>query len=257
VFLTSYAFVPAVFTNTGPIALISPLTLVVRDLTGEALSLGDLAFATLPATATGLVLFGFGAGLYREEDMFTQRPVPLKFLDALAGRVHRLRSVALVVALLLPFVFVAELLAVALLFALPVGLSIPVILVMVALIEEAAKSLPVWAGLAHDRFPREARTLLAAGVLAGGGFFVAEKFTLIAQLVGLPEVQVGRAALETSGAGALTLLAFLLAPLALHTVTAAASALGMTRGRWGYVGGYLVAVAIHLAYNLTVVSRLA
>ncbi len=36
VFLTAYTFVPAIFTQVTPIALISPLTLVVRDLTGQA-----------------------------------------------------------------------------------------------------------------------------------------------------------------------------------------------------------------------------
>jgi len=259
VFLTSYAFVPAVFTNTGPIALISPLTLVVRDLTGEALSAGELAFATLPATVTGLVLFGFGAGLYREEDMFTQRPISLKFLDALAGRIRRRRSVVLVVALLLPFVFVAELLAVAVLFALPVSVSVPAVLVAVALTEEAAKSLPVYAGLAHDRYGSDVRGLAVAGVLAGVGFFLAEKLTLIAQLVGLPELRVGRAALETTGAatGTLLVVGFLLAPLVLHVVTATLSAAGMSRGRVGYLVGYLLAVGVHLAYNLTVVSGLA
>jgi ABC-type Na+ efflux pump permease subunit len=259
VFLTSYAFVPAVFTNTGPIALISPLTLVVRDLTGEALSAGELAFATLPATVTGLVLFGFGAGLYREEDMFTQRPISLKFLDALAGRIRRRRSVVLVVALLLPFVFVAELLAVAVLFALPVSVSVPAVLVAVALTEEAAKSLPVYAGLAHDRYGSDVRGLAVAGVLAGVGFVLAEKFTLIAQRVGLPELRVGRAALETTGAatGTLLVVGFLLAPLVLHVVTATLSAAGMSRGRVGYLVGYLLAVGVHLAYNLTVVSGLA
>jgi len=259
VFLTAYAFVPAVFTNTGPIALISPLTLIVRDLTGEGLALGEIAFATLPATATGLVVFGFGTGLYREEDMFTQRPVPLKFLDALAGRIRSPRSVGLVVALLLPFVFVAELLAVAVLFALPVAVSVPAILVAVAAIEEAAKSLPVYAGLVHGRYDDRPATLAAVGVLAGVGFFLAEKLTLVAQLVGLPELRLGRAALGTTGVGAgpLVLVGFLLAPLVLHTVTAVLSGLGMTRGRRGYLVGYLAAVGVHLAYNLTVVSRLA
>ncbi|ELZ39724.1 ABC transporter permease subunit, partial [Halorubrum tebenquichense] len=36
VLLTTYAFVPAIFTNVTPVALVSPLTLVVFDLQGEA-----------------------------------------------------------------------------------------------------------------------------------------------------------------------------------------------------------------------------
>ncbi len=261
VLLTSFAFVPAVFTNTDAIALISPLTLVVRDLGGEALPVGDIAFATLPATLTGAGLFALGAGLYREEDMFTQRPVHLKLLDALAGRVRRLRSLPLVVALLLPFVFVAELAVVALLFA--VARTFPTatlvaLLVAVALIEEAAKSLPVYAGYVHARYERTLRTGVVAGALAGVGFFVAEKGLLAAQVVGLGQLPLGQATIGTAGGavGGALAAALLLAPLALHTVTAALSAVGGTYGRRGYAIGYLTAVAVHVAYNLTVVIAL-
>jgi ABC-type Na+ efflux pump permease subunit len=261
VLLTSFAFVPAVFTNTDAIALISPLTLVVRDLGGEALGLGEIAFATLPATLTGLALFGLGAGLYREEDLFTQRPVHLKFLDALAGRVHRLRSLPLVVALLLPFVFVAELAVVATLFA--VGRTFPTatlvaLLVAISLIEEAAKSLPVYAGYAHARYERTLRTGVIAGALAGLGFFLAEKGLLVAQVVGFGDIPLGQATLSTAGApvGGALALALLLAPLALHTVTAGLSAVGGVYGPRGYAVGYLAAVVVHVLYNLTVVMTL-
>jgi len=261
VLLTSFAFVPAVFTNTDAVALISPLTLVVRDLGGEALPLADVAFATLPATLTGGALFALGAGLYREEDMFTQRPVHLKLLDALAGRVARLRSLPLVVALLLPFVFVAELAVVAMLFA--VAQTFPTatlvaLLVAVALVEEAAKSLPVYAGYVHGRYERTLRTGLVAGALAGLGFFLAEKGLLAAQVVGLGQLPLGRATIGTAGGavGGVLAVALLLAPLALHTVTAALSAVGGSYGRRGYAVGYLAAVAVHVAYNLTVVIAL-
>ncbi|ODR83431.1 ABC transporter permease, partial [Haladaptatus sp. W1] len=134
VFLTSYAFVPSVFTDVHPIASISPLSLVVRVLQGESVALGQYAFSTLPLFLTAGVLFALGAGVYREEDMFTQRPVTLKALDALDSQLHGMRSVAKCSALSIPFVFVAELLAVALLFALPVDLSIPVLLLAIAFI---------------------------------------------------------------------------------------------------------------------------
>ena len=261
VLLTSFAFVPAVFTNTDAVALISPLTLVVRDLAGEALPLTDVAFATLPATLTGAALFALGAGLYREEDMFTQRPVHLKLLDALAGRVRRLRSLPLVVALLLPFVFVAELAVVATLFA--VARTFPTatlvaLLVAISLIEEAAKSLPVYAGYVHARYERTLRTGLYAGALAGLGFFLAEKGLLAAQVVGFGDIPLGRATIGPAGGavGGVLAVGLLLAPLALHTVTAALSAVGGSYGRRGYAVGYLGAVLVHVAYNLTVVMAL-
>lgn len=255
VLLMTFAFVPAIFTDVGSVALISPLTLVVRDLTGAGVDAGGLAFALLPTTLTALLLFALGTGVYREEDMFTQRPVHLKALDALAARIGGTRSLTFVVAALIPFVFVAELLAVALLFALPGGLSLVLLLTAVAVIEELAKSLPVYAGLLHGRYERTVRVALVAGAFAGLGFFLAEKLTLIVQLVGLPEqVPAGSATFQTgANAGPLVAGVLLLAPLALHVVTTALSALGATRSRDGYALGLTAAILVHIVYNLSVV----
>ncbi|WP_226012918.1 PrsW family intramembrane metalloprotease [Halomicrobium salinisoli] len=268
--LTSYAFVPAIFTDVTPIALISPLTVVVRDLQGQAVGLGGMAFSTAPPTLTAIALFGLGAGLYREEDMFTQRPIPLKVLDALSGRIASKWSAAKLSVILLPFVFVAELVAVAVLFplvergiVLPViGIEIvvPLLLAAVVVIEEVAKSLHLYAGFESGRYDRSLRTALVVGALSGLGFFVAEKFVAVAQLVGLQEITAGRAALATglvpSGLDPLATAGLLLAPLALHVVTAAVSALGARRDRRAYAAALGAAMAIHFAYNYTVVVTL-
>jgi len=257
--LTSYAFVPAIFTDVTPIALISPLTLVVRDLQGQAITAGQFAFSTLPPTLTAVVLFGLGAGLYREEDMFTQRPIPLKVLDALAGRIKRKRHVPMLTAALMPFVLVAELVVVAMLFALGEA-SIPIILVSVAVIEEVAKSLHVYAGYVHARFEAGLRTSLVVGCLSGLGFFVGEKLALIAQLVNLPDLPAGRAALNSQAplnTGlplGLVVAGLLLAPLVLHAVTASISAVGASRSKRSYALALVVAVCVHIVYNLTVVG---
>jgi ABC-type Na+ efflux pump permease subunit len=260
-FLTSYAFVPAVFTDVTPIALISPLTLVVRDLKGVGITLGQYAFSTGPVLFSAGVLFLVGAGVYREEDMFTQRPVPLKFLDALDARLSGRLSVFVVTALSIPFVFVAELLAIAVLFALPVGFSIPVMLVVIAVVEEFAKSLHVYAGFVNSRFDASVRSALTLGLLSGLGFFVGEKAVVAAQLVGLQEVRpLGEATFATAGvgveAGPLVVAGLLLAPLALHVVTASISALGARKTATQYLLAVTVAVAVHAAYNLAVVVTL-
>jgi ABC-type Na+ efflux pump permease subunit len=258
--LTSYAFIPAIFTDVQPIALISPLTLVVMDLQGQAIGPGEFAFSTLPPTLTAVVMFGLGAGLYREEDMFTQRSIPLKVLDALAGRIARKRSMVLLTAMLIPFVFVTELVAVASLYALG-GLSIPLLLITVAVVEEVAKSIGVYAGYAHARFDRTVTAAVSVGTLSGLGFFLGEKFTLIARLADLQQIDQGQAALLTglgpSGVPVVLLLAlFLLAPLALHVVTASISAVGASRGRRPWLVGLTLAILIHVGYNLTVVRTI-
>jgi ABC-type Na+ efflux pump permease subunit len=253
VFLTAYTFVPAIFADVTPIALISPLTLVVRDLTGSGVSAAEFLFSTGPMALVGGGLFALGLGVYREEDLFTQRPVPLKLLDALSARLDRPRSAALVAALSIPFVLVAELLVLALLFALPRAVALPALLVAVALVEEVAKSVHVYAGLHEGPFDRDARTALLVGALSGAGFFVGEKLLVAVQLVGLPGVALGRATAATAGVvgGAL-----LFAPLALHVLTAAGTGLAASRGRRSYAVGLVLATLGHAAYNLMVVTAL-
>jgi len=268
--LTSYAFVPAIFTDVTPIALISPLTLVVLDLTGQSVGLSSFVFSVTPPLLTGLVLFGLGAGLYREEDMFTQRPIPLKVLDALAGGINSRRSALKMSIVLLPLVIVSELAAIAFLFVLDSvslnvfgtnqSLGIVLVLGVIVVIEELAKSLHVYAGYEHARYERTLRSALGIGALSGLGFFIGEKGLLIARLSDLESLPIGEAALQgaTLPAGLPLWVAGLLflLPLALHTLTAAISSVGASRGRRAYLGGLGLAIVIHFAYNFAVVSTL-
>jgi ABC-type Na+ efflux pump permease subunit len=274
VLLTTYAFVPAIFTNVTPVALVSPLTLVVFDLQGEAVSVGEVLFSTGPMTIGAALLFGLGLGVYREEDMFTQKPVGRKFLDALAvrlsavggpnwggrslrARLRALAPVAFLTACTIPFVFVAELLAVALLFALPVTVSIPVLLVTIAFIEELAKSIHLYAGFERGAFARTDRVAVAVGTASAVGFFLAEKATAVVQAVGLTELYVGRAAFGSvaglEGLPPIAVAGLFVAPLLLHGFATTVAAVGASRSRTYYVLTLALATLIHAAYNFGVV----
>jgi len=260
--ITAYVFVPAVFTNVTPIAAISPLTMVVRDLEGTAVTAPLFLFSTVPMLFAAGVLFYLGGGLYREEDLFARKPIPEKVLDALAGPIRGARSVAGLTVLLLPFVLLAELLAVAVLFVLPLSLSLPVLLAFVATIEEVGKSIHVLAGFERGLFDRRLRVAGVVGAASGAGFFLTEKVVVVAQVVGLDRLDAGRAFQATAGtapggsASPVVLLAVLLAPLALHVLTAVLSAAGASRGRRPYALGLVGAVIVHTLYNLTVVVTL-
>ncbi len=250
--LTAYAFVPAVFAEVHPIAAISPLTVVVDSITGDGVTAGQFVLSTVPPGLAAFVLFGLGTGVYREEDMFTQLPIPSKLLDALAAPLTTRWRAGLWTALFLPFVFVAELFAVAVLFVAPVSISIPLLLGTVSVIEEVAKSIHVFAGFERGQYDRTFRNALVVGAASGVGFFLAEKLLLVTQLVGLPELDVAQAAFSPELLGASPGL-LLVAPLALHVVTAAVSAVGAARSRLAYLGTLVLAVVLHVAYNLAVV----
>jgi len=278
VLLTTYAFVPAIFTNVTPVALVSPLTLVVFDLQGEAVGIGEILFSTGPMAVGAALLFGLGLGVYREEDMFTQKPVGRKFLDALAVRLsgigkpnsggrsprERLRAlapIAFLTACTIPFVFVAELLAVALLFALPVTVSIPVLLVTIAFIEELAKSIHLYAGFERGAFARTDRVAVAVGTASAVGFFLAEKATAVVQAVGLTELYVGRAAFGSvagmEGLPPIAIVGLFFAPLLLHGFATTVAAVGASRSRTYYVLTLALATLLHAAYNFGVVRLYA
>ncbi|WP_171006709.1 ABC transporter permease [Halalkalirubrum salinum] len=257
VLVTTYAFVPAIFTNVTPIALISPLSIVVMDLQGEAVSIGEYLFSTGPFYAGSAVLFVLGSGIYREEDMFTQKPIPAKVIDALNAQLSGYASVGLWTALFVPFVFTAELLAIAILYVAPIELSIPVLLVTIALIEELAKSVHVYAGYARSRFERRLPVTVGLGIVSGVGFFLAEKFTAIAQVVGLPELAIGQAAFAPTGLTPTLAVGLLAAPLVLHTVTATITAVGARDGRLVYASALVIATIVHAAYNYGVVMLYA
>lgn len=254
--LTAYAFVPAVFTEVHPIAAISPLSVVVKDLQGTAVSAGGFVLATAPVTLAALVLFVLGTGMYREEDMFTRKPLPAKVVDAIAAPLETKWDVGLWTALYVPFVFVAELFAVAVLFVFPTAVSIPVLLVVLATVEEIAKSGHVLAAFERGHFTRSLRNGATLGVVSGIGFFLAEKVMAITQLVGLPSLEIGRAAFATSIPG-VSPVVLLLAPLVLHTTTAAIAAVGASRSRRGYALALSIAIGFHVAYNYAVVSVIA
>ncbi|MFC7215613.1 PrsW family intramembrane metalloprotease [Saliphagus sp. GCM10025334] len=259
VVLTTYTFVPAIFTNVTPISLISPLTLVVLDLQGESVRLGEYLFSTAPLLLGALVLFGLGLGSYREEDMFTQKPIPSKAVDAVAAHVRGYASVLAMPVVFIPFVFAGQLLTVALVFALPQTVSLPIVFVVAALLEELAKSLHVYAGYAHSRFESSVRTAVVLGALSGLGFFLGEKLTHAAQFVGLPDLLEGQAAFgpSLSGAPVAVVVAVFLAPLVLHVVTAIIGAVGASRGRTAYALGLTAATLAHAVYNLGVIALVA
>jgi len=260
--ITAYVFVPAVFTNVTPIAVISPLTMVVRDLEGVAVTAPTFLFSTVPMLVASAVLFVLGGGLYREEDLFAQKPIPEKVLDALVGPIRGTKSVAGLTVLLLPFVVLAELLAVAVLFVLPLSISLPVLFAFIATIEEVGKSAHVLAGFERARFDRTLRSAVVVGAASGAGFFLAEKVVVLGQVVGLDRLDVGEAFQATAGTGLgesaspFVLVALLLAPFALHVVTAGISAVGASRSHRAYALALAGAVIVHALYNLTVVVTL-
>ncbi len=257
VLVTTYAFLPAVFGEVHPVALISPITLVVWDIQNRPITWAQFLFSTLPLTLVGFVLFRLGTALYREEDLFTQRTIPGKAVDAVGRLVHSPMSCMKVSILLIPLVFVTELLLISFLFAWPFGARLVVALALVSLVEETFKAAGPVAGLAKGVVPSTWAGVLAAGMASGIGFFLAEKGVIFASLVGLASLPAGQAVFGIPAVGGLAPApALAVLPLLLHVSTATLTAVSARYGPLGLTGGFLGAVSIHTAYNLGVLELL-
>lgn len=254
--LIAYSFIPALFSDIHPIALVSPLTIVVQSIDGGTVSAVEFAFSTIPLTVTGLIMFMFGAGMYREEDLFSQKPIHETLLDSVSNSVSGLVSIGVITAFTLPFVFALQLLALSMLFPLPPNIAIIVLFVFVAIIEEIAKSIHIYAGFKNGKLDKSLRTAIFAGGMSGIGFFVAEKVTVITQFIGLQELEVGQAAFgaASSPSSPLMTIVALVFPLILHMGTAMLSAIGARKGFKKYILWMGIAMIVHLGYNLTIVA---
>lgn len=239
-----FLFLPAIFTALPPVAFLSPVHVVASTVRGEAVGLVPFLYATLPLLLAGAALAVLATVLYREETLFSPRTPGEDLLAGIGNATSRWWQTLLAGGLVVPFAYAAEILLVVFAVTLDLRLAFLLFLFGGAAIEEVLKALPAWA---HHRKPLPP---LRTGLLVGTGFFLVEKLALLLGLAGFSDLPFGGSALAAFGAGSLVLL---LAPILLHSATAAISATGFRYGRgWGVVG-VLAAIVVHAGYNAVVI----
>lgn len=242
VIVSGYIFFPAMFANVHTVSSISPMTLIVNLIERGDISFGKYVFSTLPFYLVALSLYGFGTAIFREEDLFSQKTISEKVVDCIEmflssqwGSVFALSIVSI------PFVYMAQLMLIVMLFNLPLPYSIIAMIILSALVEEIAKSIGIYTLIKRKLKPADLKTAGMLALLAGGGFFVGEKLVSVITLAPIASSAFG---------SVMTMGALLLIPLLLHVTTTAVTSLGMhfTDHRY-YVFFLLVATAIHTIYN--------
>ncbi|MEA2034819.1 MAG: PrsW family intramembrane metalloprotease [Euryarchaeota archaeon] len=243
---TSYLFFPSIFANIHIVSLISPITLIILQIQGDGFTLTDYVYSTSLFYLTSAVLFYAGTHNFNEERLFSQHRFLSRILEFISSAISLKKpylSLFAISLLSIPFVFMAQLMLLVLLFNLPMPLSLIVLLVFAAFIEELAKSVGIYAFfIKWPDFFTVKNVLIASAVIASG-FLIGEKLLLFATLAQVSE--------SIFGAVLFTSLSVLWMPLTLHfagilTVTAILK-LG---GRRAYVPGVFAATIVHSLYNL-------
>lgn len=233
--VSGYLFFPAMFAHIHAIALISPMTLVVKILTGTEICLSEYLFSTVPFYCVSIATFGFATLIFREEDLFTQKTVKKKIVDCIELFLRKRSYLFLLTLILIPFAYMFELMSIVLLFNIPLPYSIIAMICISALIEEVLKSAGVYT-LSLKGYTGKQAIILA--ILAGSGFFVGEKLMMLVTIASIADSVFGTI---------LSMGSLLVYPLLLHIGCVAIVAIGLRYQRYSVC--LLAATAVHVAYN--------
>jgi ABC-type Na+ efflux pump permease subunit len=248
--LTSYLFLPTIFTHVHVVSLISPLTLIILALQGEGYTVTEYFYSTSLFFITAGVLFYVAVVNFQEERLFGQARFLHRireFVDAGISRSRPYLSLIFLNALLIPFVFMVQLLLLVVFFNLPMPLSIVLLITTAALIEEGTKSVGMYTLMVRDRSLFSVRSLLIASGATALGFLAGEKIFLFAILSQVTESIFGSVLFLS--------LQVLWIPFLLHFSGVLIVGVFLKyAGKRGYVPGLLVATVIHSVYNLMLIA---
>jgi ABC-type Na+ efflux pump permease subunit len=245
--LSTFLFLPAIFTSLPPVAFLSPVSVVAASVDGTTVAWGPFLYATIPLSLVTVALALLSAGLYREETLFATRGLFEKGMDGVRRLVASRFAVVAAGILVVPFAMALELFILALVIPLGLGAVFPVFILGVAFVEEALKLVPARAHLQTQ----PTRSWLA-GALSGAGFFLGEKLALLVALVGFGLLPFGPTSLALWGVGGGALL---VAPLPLHAGCSAIAATGARRSKGWQTLTWLAAAVVHAAYNVVLLVR--
>ena len=249
VVISGYLFFPAMFANIHAISSISPVTLIVRLIEGETIQMQTYLFSTLPFYFVAISVYAFGTYIFREEDLFTQKPVFEKITDCFEIFLStKYGSVFLLSVIFIPFVYMTQLMLIVMLFNLPVPYSIIAMIALSAMAEELVKSAGIYTIFKRRINNITLKNALKLSILSGAGFFVGEKVATILTLAPIANSAFG---------SVMTMGALLLIPLVLHISTVTVSSLIMYRKgtRW-YIVSVLAATTVHAIYNMFILRGL-
>ncbi len=247
---TSYLFFPSIFANVHVVSLISPLTLVVLQIQGDAFGLTDYLYSTSLFFLTAGILLYMGAKNYTEERLFSLHqliPRTLEFISACISKRYPVVSLGLLGALAIPFVFMAQMMALVLFFNLPMPLSLLLMIGYAAATEEVAKSIGIFTLAKILPGGLSWRLVFLGSAATALGFVAGEKLLLFATIAQVTESVFGSILFLS--------LDLLWMPFLLHAVCVAVIAIALKAGgfRW-YIPGIFLATIIHVLYNLAVLG---
>lgn len=240
---TAYLVAPAMFTDVNDISFISPLTLAVKMYRNEPFGWREYLFPSLPMAA----IFGFamfaGTRLLNEEFLMGYKPMTRKIRDAIYLLMAHARpqlSVPLWSLLVIPGVYMAQIIFLIFASNLPLGMTLGVILIASALMEEVVKSIGIVV-LADHGVVRSYREILWLSFLSALGFLAGEKFLVLISISMVTQASIASVLFEEG--------LLLLVPLIAHFFFISIVTLLKVKAGLSYFTALAAGTLIHFLYN--------
>jgi len=240
---TAYLVAPAMFTDVNDISYISPLTLAVKMYRSESFGWREYLFPSLPMAA----IFGFamfaGTRLLNEEFLMGYKPISRKISDAiylLMAHSKPYMAVPIWSLLVIPIVYMAQIIFLAFASNLPYGMIVIATLMASALMEEVTKSIGI-VSLADHGMVISYREIFTLSFLSALGFLAGESLRV------LVSINVGTQASISSvvfGEGLLLLI-----PLIAHFIFTTIVTILRIKTKVFYMAALVVGTLAHFLYN--------
>jgi len=243
---TAYLVFPAMFTNSNDLAYISPLALAVKMYRNEPFGWREYLLPSLPMTAIFVFAMFAGTRLLNEEFLMGYKPITRKIADAIYLMMAHSKpwfAVMLWSFLVIPAVYMSQVVMLAFATNLPVSLIIGAVLFTAAFSEELVKTVGIVV-LAERGVVSSVREILWLSFLSALGFLIGEKLLVFVSVSFVSEAQVSSALF---GAGV-----FLLIPLLAHFVFVAIVNLLRLKLRFPYWLALIIGTIFHFIYNATI-----
>lgn len=243
---TSYLIFPAMFTNVNDLSYISPLTLAVKMYREEPFGWREYLFPSFPMTAIFLLTMFAGTRLLNEEFLMGYKPLTRKVGDAIYLMLARSKpyiSVPLWSLLVIPAVYMFQIIFLTFATNLPVGLILGFTLLASALLEEIVKSVSIVV-LARHGVVKSWRELFGLSFLSALGFLIGEKLLLLISISMVSDAPVAGAMF---GVG---LLLFI--PLIAHFIFTSIIVVAHVKLKFPYPLALAVGTIVHFIYNVSV-----
>jgi ABC-type Na+ efflux pump permease subunit len=258
-FVTGYLVFPALFTGTSNLSYISPLTLAVemyRNVPFGSTEMFAYVLSAGPLYLVFVLAMFVGVRIFNEEYLMGYGRLHQKLGDAIYlsfNKSHPYVSVGLLSLLLIPVVFIVELIILALVTNIQqIYMMLIVLLFFCALVEEIAKSAGIVALVEYGKAVTIKR-VLALSFVSALAFWGGEKLLLVVSIGFMPSSAVLDALNGASGTASspLMLIFLLLLPLAGHFVFSAIVCLGTLKlGTKYYIVALLTGTLVHVLYNV-------